>query len=57
MAVLERKCPKCGSKMNRIAHGSQLPKMPIVSIPDWVRKIALYVCEECGFIEMWMEKE
>lgn len=51
----EKSCPKCSERMRRVWKGSQLPNVPFVSIPSWARRVAIYTCGGCGYMELWAE--
>ncbi|MCD6481534.1 MAG: hypothetical protein J7L31_04595 [Thermoplasmata archaeon] len=54
---MEKKCPACGGKMVKTASGAEIPDIPFIKIPAWVKEADAYECQECGYIGLWREKK
>jgi len=54
---MEKRCPACGGKMKKTASGAELPDIPFIKIPSWVKEADAYECEKCGYIGLWREKK
>ncbi len=52
---MKRKCPSCGGEMKKIGDGSEIPSVPFIKIPEWVKEAVVYECTECGYIGIWHE--
>ncbi len=54
---MEKKCPVCNSNMKLIASGKELPSIPFIKIPEWIKEADAYECESCGYIGLWRERK
>jgi predicted nucleic-acid-binding Zn-ribbon protein len=53
----ERKCPKCGSQMEKGSSLGSLAGTTILKKGDFVGdKIIPFYCKNCGYIELFIEK-
>jgi predicted RNA-binding Zn-ribbon protein involved in translation (DUF1610 family) len=57
ITFMEKKCPACGGKMVKTASGAEIPDIPFIKIPAWVKEADAYECQECGYIGLWREKK
>ena len=55
ITCMERNCPICGGKMKKVGSGKDLPSVPFIKIPEWIKETVVYECNECGFIGLWHE--
>lgn len=33
----------------------ELPQIPFIKIPEWIKEAHAYECEACGYIGLWHE--
>ena len=57
ITFMEKKCPACDGKMKKVASGNEIPDIPFIKIPVWIKEADAYECEECGYIGLWREKK
>ena len=43
--------------MEKIGEGKELPNIPFISIPEWIKESIVYECKECGYIGIWHNKK
>jgi uncharacterized protein with PIN domain len=54
---MKKICPVCEGNMKKVASGNELPAVPFIKIPEWIREADAYECEKCGYIGLWREKK
>jgi len=54
---MEKLCPICNGKMNKMLSEFEIPSLPFIKIPEWIKEAVAYECENCHFIGLWREKE
>ena len=54
---MERTCPVCQSHMKKVASGMELPSLPFIKIPEWIKEAHAYECKACGYIGLWHEPD
>lgn len=52
---MKKSCPICKEEMEKIASASEMPSIPFIKIPDWIREVDIYECQNCHFVGMWHE--
>jgi len=55
LTFMEKNCPICGGEMKKVGSGKDLPSVPFIKIPEWIKETVVYECEKCGFIGLWHE--
>jgi len=55
ITFMERICPVCKGKMKKIGDGSEIPNLPFIKIPEWIKESSAYECMSCGYIALWHE--
>lgn len=53
--IMKKSCPICKEEMEKIASASEMPSIPFIKIPDWIREVDIYECQNCHFVGMWHE--
>jgi len=54
---MEKSCPICEGEMKKIASASEMPSIPFIKIPDWIKEMDVYECQKCHFVGMWHESK
>lgn len=53
---MEKICPVCKGKMKELASGMEIPSLPFIKIPEWIKEAVAYECDSCGYIGLWRRK-
>jgi len=47
------KCPACGADMNQISSAGEMPPIPFIKIPAWIKDVDVHECQSCHYIGLW----
>jgi uncharacterized protein with PIN domain len=53
ITFMNKKCPACQAGMKKVASGMELPSLPFLKIPEWIKEAHAYECDKCGYIGLW----
>jgi len=54
---MKKECPACGGNMEKVAEGKEIPDIPFIKIPQWIKEADAFECQTCGYIGLWRERK
>lgn len=54
---MKKICPTCHEEMIKVASGTELPSLPFLKIPQWIKEAHAFECKSCGYIGLWHEQK
>ncbi|MDD3492154.1 MAG: hypothetical protein PHZ19_01495 [Candidatus Thermoplasmatota archaeon] len=52
---MHHSCPACGAAMQQVSSAQDMPDIPFIKIPVWIKEVDVFECPACHFIGLWRQ--